>query len=74
MLVADNGSADKSFEIAERCGERVVHVPEKNYGNALMAGIQSAKGEFVIMGDADDSHDFQEIPRFVEKLRSGADL
>lgn len=74
VLVADNGSTDGSLEIAERCGARVVHVPEKGYGNALMAGIQSAKGEFVIMGDADDSYDFQEIPRFVQKLRSGADL
>jgi glycosyltransferase involved in cell wall biosynthesis len=74
VLVADNGSTDASVQIAERCGARVVHVAEKGYGNALMAGIESAKGQFVIMGDADDSYDFQEIPRFVEKLRAGADL
>lgn len=74
VLVADNGSTDPSVQIAERCGARVVHVAEKGYGNALMAGIESAKGQFVIMGDADDSYDFQEIPRFVEKLRTGADL
>ena len=74
VLVADNGSTDPSVQIAERCGARVVHVAEKGYGNALMAGIESAKGQFVIMGDADDSYDFQEIPCFVEKLRAGADL
>lgn len=74
VLVADNGSTDDSVQIAERCGARVVHVAEKGYGNALMAGIESAKGQFVIMGDADDSYDFLEIPRFVEKLRAGADL
>lgn len=74
VLVADNGSTDASVQIAERCGARVVHVAEKGYGNALMAGIESARGQFVIMGDADDSYDFQEIPSFVEKLRAGADL
>jgi len=74
VLVADNGSTDPSVQIAERCGARVVHVAEKGYGNALMAGIESSKGQFVIMGDADDSYDFQEIPCFVEKLRAGADL
>ena len=74
VLVADNGSTDGSVEIAERCGARVVHVAAKGYGNALMAGIESAKGQFVIMGDADYSYDFLEVPKFVEKLRSGAEL
>jgi glycosyltransferase involved in cell wall biosynthesis len=74
VLVADNGSTDASVQIAERCGARVVHVAEKGYGNALMAGIESAKGQFVIMGDADDSYDFQEVPKFIGKLRAGADL
>jgi hypothetical protein len=74
VLVADNGSTDGSQEIVERCGARLISVAEKGYGNALMAGIESAKGEFVIMGDADDSYDFLEIPKFVEKLRGGAEL
>jgi glycosyltransferase involved in cell wall biosynthesis len=74
IIVADNGSTDGSIEIAERNGARVIHVKEKGYGNALMGGIESANGKFVIMGDADDSYDFLEIPRFVEKLREGFDL
>ena len=74
VLIADNGSTDGSIEIAERCGARVVHVPEKGYGNALMSGIESARGRYVIMGDADDSYDFLEVPRFVQKLEAGADL
>ena len=74
VLVADNGSTDGSVEIAERCEARVVHVAAKGYGNALMAGIESAKGQFVIMGDADVSYDFLEVSKFVEKLRSGAEL
>lgn len=74
VLVADNGSTDGSIEIAEAHGARVVHVQEKGYGNALMGGIAAARGKFVIMGDADDSYDFLEIPRFVEGLRAGADL
>lgn len=74
VVIADNGSYDGSPEIAQCCGARVVHVPEKGYGSALMAGIEAARGRFVIMGDADDSYDFCEIPKFVEKLRMGADL
>ena len=74
VIVADNGSTDGSIEIAERAGARVVHIKEKGYGNALMGGIEAARGKYVIMGDADDSYDFLEIPRFVEKLREGYDL
>jgi glycosyltransferase involved in cell wall biosynthesis len=74
VIVADNGSTDGSHEIAERLGARLVHVRDRGYGSALMGGIQHARGRFVIMGDADDSYDFLEIPRFVEKLREGHDL
>ena len=74
VIVADNGSTDGSIEIGERLGARVVRVPEKGYGSALMGGIAAAKGEFVIMGDADDSYDFLEVPKFVEKLEAGAEL
>jgi len=74
IVVADNGSTDGSQAIATRLGARVVPVEERGYGNALMGGIAAARGRFVIMGDADDSYDFREIPRFVEKLRAGYDL
>jgi glycosyltransferase involved in cell wall biosynthesis len=74
VLIADNGSTDGSVEIAERAGARVVHVEERGYGSALMGGIAAANGRYVIMGDADDSYDFLEIPKFVEKLREGHDL
>jgi glycosyltransferase involved in cell wall biosynthesis len=74
IIVADNGSTDGSIEIAERLGVRVVRVSAKGYGHALMGGIAAASGKFVVMGDADDSYDFGHVPRFVEKLRDGADL
>lgn len=74
VIVADNGSTDGSIEIAERLGARVAHVTARGYGNALMGGIAAARGKFIVMGDADDSYDFGHIPRFVEKLREGADL
>ena len=74
VIVADNGSVDRSPEIATALGARVVRVTAKGYGNALMGGIAAARGKFVIMGDADDSYDFLEVPRFVEKLREGYDL
>ncbi len=74
IVVADNGSTDNSPEIARKLGARVINVEEKGYGSALMGGIAAAKGKFVIMGDADDSYDFLELPKFVDKLREGYDL
>ena len=74
IIIADNGSTDGSIEIAERLGVRVANVTEKGYGCALRGGIAAARGEWIIMGDADDSYDFGHIPRFLEKLRAGADL
>jgi glycosyltransferase involved in cell wall biosynthesis len=74
VVVADNGSTDGSQEIATRMGARVINVEAKGYGNALMGGIAAAQGKFVIMGDADDSYDFLEVPKFVDKLRQGFDL
>jgi glycosyltransferase involved in cell wall biosynthesis len=74
VLIADNGSTDGSQAIAGRAGARVVQVAEKGYGNALLGGIKAARGQFVIMGDADDSYDFSRLDPFVERLRAGADL
>ncbi len=74
IVVADNGSTDGSIEIAEGLGTRVVRVTNKGYGSALMGGITAARGKYVIMGDADDSYDFLEIPKFVAALREGHDL
>ncbi len=74
VLIADNGSTDGSQAIAEKAGARVVPVKEKGYGNAIMGGIAAAKGQYIIMGDADDSYDFVNLMPFVEKLREGYDL
>ena len=74
VVVADNGSLDKSVEIAIDHGARVVHATTKGYGNALREGIEQAKGEFIIMGDADDSYDFSQVPRFIARWRDGYEL
>ena len=74
VLVADNGSTDGSQAIAEAAGARVLAVPRRGYGSALIAGIEGARGRFVIMGDADDSYDFSDLSAFVRELRAGADL
>jgi glycosyltransferase involved in cell wall biosynthesis len=74
VVVADNGSTDDSRAIASAEGARLVPVADRGYGAALMGGIEAARGRFVIMGDADDSYDFGEVPAFVERLRDGYDL
>ena len=74
ILIADNGSSDGSQRIAETHGARVVPVPGRGYGRALLHGIQAARGRYVIMGDSDDSYDFSRLDAFVEKLRAGYQL
>ena len=73
-MVADNGSTDGSQQLAEDAGARVVPIPERGYGAALMGGIDAARGRYVIMGDADDSYDFANLTPFIEELRQGDDL
>ncbi len=74
VIVADNGSTDGSQALATDAGARVVPVPSRGYGAALLGGIQAARGNLMIMGDADDSYDFTALDPFVEKLRAGYDL
>ncbi len=74
VVIVDNGSSDRSVEVATAAGARVVYHPLKGYGNALRRGFAEAQGEFIIMGDCDDSYDFTDLERFVECLRGGADL
>jgi glycosyltransferase involved in cell wall biosynthesis len=74
VVVADNNSDDGSAELAAAAGARVVHESRRGYGSAYMAGFGAARGEFIVMLDADMTYPFEEIPRFVEHLREGAHL
>lgn len=74
VVIGDNGSTDGSQQLATALGARVVDVPRKGYGSALMGAIDAAKGKYIIMGDSDDSYDFSELTLFVEGLRNGNDL
>ena len=70
VIVVDNGSTDRSVEIAKKAGARVVHEKEKGYGSALMRGFKEDSGTLFAMGDADDTYDFRELPVLFEKLQS----
>lgn len=74
IVVCDNGSTDRSVAIAEAMGARVVHQPDRGYGNAYLKGFASAKGMYLVMADADDTYDFTMIPAFLDKLREGHDF
>jgi hypothetical protein len=74
VLIADNGSTDATRAVAEGLGARVVAVDGRGYGRALRGGFAAAKGKYLIMGDADGSYDFEQAPRYVEKLREGRDF
>ncbi|HEX8978942.1 MAG TPA: glycosyltransferase family 2 protein [Parasulfuritortus sp.] len=74
VVVADNGSTDRSVEIATSLGAKVVHQPIKGYGAALLAGVSGADADVIIMGDADDSYDWGDIEPFLQKIKAGYDL
>ena len=74
VVVADNGSTDASVAIAERLGARVIHQPLRGYGAVYLAGIAAAEGEYIVMGDSDDTYDFTDLERFITPLRAGCDF
>ena len=74
VVIADNGSTDNSVAIAERLGARVVHQSIRGYGAAYLAGFASAKGQYIIMGDSDDTYDFTDLERFITPLQNGYDF
>lgn len=74
VIVVDNGSTDQSRALALAAGARVVDEERRGYGAALMRGIDEARGEFLVMGDCDDTYDFSDISDLVDPLRDGADM
>jgi len=74
IIVADNGSTDRSASIAKGMGVKVKNVPVRGYGSAIRGGVDAATSKFVIMADADGSYDFTSIPRFIKTLEKGYDL
>jgi len=74
IIVVDNGSKDRSFEIASSLGARVIKEPQRGYGAAYLAGLREARGSFIVIGDSDDTYDFYEIPKFFEALQKGFDF
>jgi glycosyltransferase involved in cell wall biosynthesis len=74
VVVVDNASTDRSAELAVRAGARVISEPRRGYGSAYLAGFAAARGEYIVMADADLTYDFAEIPRFVAQLEDGAQL
>ncbi|MBS1992908.1 MAG: glycosyltransferase family 2 protein [Cyanobacteria bacterium SZAS LIN-2] len=71
IVVSDNGSTDRSVEIATSMGTRVCHQPLRGYGNAYLKGFEHARGKYLIMADADDTYDLTMIPQFLSELQSG---
>jgi glycosyltransferase involved in cell wall biosynthesis len=74
IIVCDNGSTDRSASIAKELGAIVVHEPKRGYGSAYITGLNQAQGQFLLMGDADDTYDFLEIPKFIDALSQGYDF
>jgi glycosyltransferase involved in cell wall biosynthesis len=74
VIVVDNGSTDTSPRLAEAAGAQVVHEPRRGYGSAYLAGFAAARGDWIVMADADLTYDFEEIPRFLLEMQDGADM
>lgn len=74
VIVVDNGSTDRSVELAEEAGARVVHERRRGYGQTYLRGFTEARGEFIVMGDSDDTYDFSDLSAMIEPLKHGADM
>jgi glycosyltransferase involved in cell wall biosynthesis len=74
VIVVDNGSTDRSVKLAEEAGARVVHEPRRGYGSAYLRGITEAKGEYIVMADADGTYPLRRLPEFVDRLEAGNEL
>jgi len=74
VIVVDNNSTDKSAEIARKAGAKAIFEPKRGYGNAYLRGLSEAKGKYIAIGDADNTYDFYEIPKFLDALREGYDF
>ena len=74
IIVADNGSTDGSIKIAKKLGAKVINVKNKGYGNVLRAGINKAKGKFILIADSDDSYNLNDLPKFYKKIINGYDI
>lgn len=74
IIVADNGSNDGSIKIAKKLGANVINVKNKGYGNVLRAGIDKAKGKYILIADSDDSYNLNDLPKFYKKINKGYDI
>jgi glycosyltransferase involved in cell wall biosynthesis len=74
VIVVDNGSSDRSVELATEAGARVVHERRRGYGQTYLRGFTEARGEFIVMGDSDDTYDFSDLSALIEPLKHGADM
>ena len=74
VIVVDNGSIDRSAEVATEAGARVVLEERKGYGSAYLRGFREARGELVFMGDGDGTYPFEDLPRFVAGMHDGAEF
>jgi glycosyltransferase involved in cell wall biosynthesis len=74
VLVVDNGSVDRSVELAREAGARVVYEPQKGYGNAYLRGFKEVRGKYIVIGDSDGTYDFSLVPQFLELMRNGCDF
>jgi len=74
VVIVDNGSTDGSAELAEAAGARVVHEARRGYGAALRRGFTEARGNWLVMGDCDDTYDFSQLEALLAPLGQGYDM
>ena len=74
VIVVDNGSTDRSAEVAESAGARDVYEPQQGYGSAYLRGLAEARGDYIVMADGDGTYDLRELGEFVDLLEAGDDL
>ena len=74
IIVVDNGSTDKTAEIAAAQGAKVISEPNRGKGRAIRTGFGTVSGDFVFMLDSDFTYPAGYITQMVELLESGYDV
>ncbi|WP_137284596.1 glycosyltransferase family 2 protein [Halorussus salinisoli] len=70
-IIISDSSTDRTPEIAREMGARVVEPDEPGYGYAYQYAFERTRGDYIAIGDADTTYDFEDLPRLLKPVVHG---